>query len=124
MQNRALVIKTYGDPAMCGAILDGINRQMIPLNNMELEAVKAEYNRLKADYDELEARDAVRQKADDERWLETKADLEAQYAVRPHGKVYNTLLLVYAIAWLLIDAAFARLWARIEGKSYTPRRWE
>ena len=123
MQNRALVIKTYGDPAMCGAILDGINRQVIPLNNEELEAVKAEYNHLKADYDELEARDAVRQSADETRWLAKKAELAEQYAPRHHGRVYNALLLVYVILFLLIDAGFARLWAGIEGKSYTPRRW-
>ena len=122
MQNRALVIKTYGDPARCGAIVDGITRQIIPLDNEELTAIKAEYARLKADYDELEARDAVRQKADDERWLETKANLEMQYASKPHGKVYNTVLLVWAIMWLLIDTGFARVWAGIEGKSYTARR--
>lgn len=122
-QNRALVIKTYGDPAMCGAILDGINRQVIPLNNEELEAVKAEYNRLKADYDELEARDAVRQSADETRWLAKKAELDRKYTPRYHGKVYNALLLVYVILFLLIDTGFARLWAGIEGKSYTPRRW-
>lgn len=123
MQNRALVIKTYGDPAMCGAILDGINRQMIPLNNMELEAVKAEYNRLKADYDELEAREAVRLSADEKRWLKTKQALAEQYAPRYHGRVYNTVLVVWAVIILLIDAGFSRLWAGIEGKSYTPRRW-
>lgn len=127
MQDRALVIKTYGDipmrEAIRGAILDNAACEVIPLNNAELEAVKAEYARLKADYDELEARDAVRQKADDERWLETKTDLEMQYASKPHGKVYNTVLLVWAVIWLLIDTGFARLWAGIEGKSYTPRRW-
>lgn len=127
MQNRALVIKTYGNvpmrEAIRGAILDGATREVIPLNNEELEAVKAEYNRLKADYDELEARDAVRQSADETRWLAKKAELAEQYAPRHHGKVYNALLLVYAILFLLIDTGFARLWAGIEGKSYTPRRW-
>ena len=127
MQNRALVIKTYGNvpmrEAIRGAILDSATREVIPLNNEELEAVKAEYNRLKADYDELEPRDAVRQSADETRWLAKKAELAEQYAPRHHGKVYNALLLVYVILFLLIDAGFARLWAGIEGKSYTPRRW-
>ena len=126
-ENRALVIKTYGNvpmrEAIRGAILDSATREVIPLNNEELEAVKAEYASLKAEYDELEAREAVRQKADDERWLETKADLEARYTVKTHGKVYDTLLVVLAVITLLIDAGFARLWAGIEGKSYTPRRW-
>lgn len=122
MENRALVIKTYGNPAMCGAILDGIERKVIPLESDELAAVKAEYARLQAEHKTLAAREAVRQKADDERWQETKADLEAQYAVKPHGMVYNAVLLVWAIMWLLIGAGFARLWAGIEGKSYTPRR--
>lgn len=126
-ENRALVIKTYGNvpmrEAIRGAILDSATREVIPLNNEELEAVKAEYNRLKADYDELEARDAVRQSADETRWLAKKAELDRKYTPRYHGKVYNALLLVYVILFLLIDTGFARLWAGIEGKSYTPRRW-
>lgn len=127
-ENRALVIKTYGDvpmrEAIRGAILDSATREVIPLNNEELEAVKAEYARLKADYDELEAREAVRQSADEARWLEIKAELDAKHAVKTHGKVYNTVLLTWTILWLLIETGFARLWAGIEGRSYTRQgRW-
>ena len=127
-ENRALVIKTYGNApireAIRGAILDSVTREVIPLNNAELEAVKAEYARLKADYDELEAREAVRQSADEARWLEIKAELDAKHAIKTHGKVYNAVLLTWTIIWLLIDAGFTRLWAGIEGRSYTRRgRW-
>ena len=106
-QKRALVIKTYGDPTLCGAIVDGVARQVIPLDGGELTAIKAEYTRLKA-------REAMRQEADDRRWEETKADLEAQYAVKTHGRIYNTILLTYALICLVIMTLFAKLWLNIE----------
>ena len=46
--NRAVVIKTVGDPQIAGAILDGMTQKVIPLDDGELAAVKAEYAKLQA----------------------------------------------------------------------------
>ena len=46
---KAVVIKTYGDPVIAGAIVDGMTRQMIPLNVAELAIIRAEFDRLKAE---------------------------------------------------------------------------
>ena len=120
MENRALVIKTYGNPeiggAIRGAILDNVTREVIPLNDKELEKMKEDYKRMKA-------REGVRHtKAADEKWEETKQELAIEYGVKPHGKIYNALLLGWAILNLAIMEGFARLWAGIEGKRYTRRR--
>lgn len=45
--NRAIVVKTYGDEQMAGAIVDGMSRAPA-LNAAELETVRAENVRLKA----------------------------------------------------------------------------
>ncbi len=113
MENRALVIKTYGNPERCGAIVDGITRTVIPLNNKELDAIKKDYKRMKA-------REGVRHtKAADKKWEDTKRDLAIQYRVKQHGRIYNTLLAGYALTCLIITEWFARLFAAVEGKSYT-----
>ena len=116
MEKRALVIKTYGDPAMCGAIVDGITPKVIPLNNKELTELKAELAKMKA-------REEMRHKAEDDRWEEEKQALALQYRVRPHGKIYNALLLGWTFFYLLLAVSCARLWAGIEGRSYTRQRW-
>lgn len=116
MENRALVIKTYGNPEMCGAIVDGITREVIPLNDKELDSMKRDYMRMKA-------REGVRHtKAADKKWEETKRDLAIQYRVKRHGRIHNTLLIGYVITYLLIKECFDRLFAAVEGKRYT-RSW-
>ena len=96
VQQRGVVIRTYGDRTITDAIMDGMERGMQPLNRSELAVVKAENEKMR------EARDGVRQYGDDKRWPETRRALAQQYHVRPCGRVRGALLLAWALVWMEI----------------------
>ena len=96
---KTVVIKTVGDPAYGAPIVNAMTR-VLPLENCEeLEAVRAENKQLKA-------RDGVRQDGDDKRWEATQAKLAAAYTVRRHGRVYQKLLVAWAMLWVEIFSWF------------------
>jgi len=97
--NRAVVIKTVGDPEIAGAIVDGITPKVIPLNTDELKAVRAEYAR-------LQARNAIRSYGDSLRWQDVKQALAVKYAIPHHGRLYNAILIAWAGLWLFIYGWF------------------
>lgn len=88
---RAIVIKSIGDADIANAIADGMTRA-IPLESGELREVKAEYER-------LQARDAVRAYGDEKRWQETKEKLARTYAPKRHGRLYWAVLALWAWVW-------------------------
>ena len=89
---RAVVIRTVGDPEIAGAIVDGMSRQVIPLNDSELSAVKAECARLRQQRD-------IRACGDEKRFQAACKALEAKYYTRPHGRLYKAILKVWACMW-------------------------
>ena len=97
---RAVVIKTYGDPEIAGAIVQAIDNRVIPLDSAELAAVKAELAAVKAAKRRQDARDGVRAAGDDKRWLAIQEDMARNYAVRQPGKVRGTLLGIWALMWM------------------------
>ena len=107
MTDRALVIKTYGNPEIAGAIVDGLSRRMIPLNVAELDAVKAELKR-------LQAREGTRQYRQRKDWDATCAELQRKYGVKPRGAVYDCFLIGYTLTYLTIVECCKRLSARIK----------
>ena len=110
MADRALVIKTYGNPEIAGAIVDGLSRQMIPLNCAELDAVKAELKR-------LQAREGTRQYRQRTDWDATCAELQRKYGVKPHGAAYDYFVIAWALTSLTVAECCRRLSVRIrEGK--------
>ena len=96
MTGRAVVIKSTGDPEIAGAIVDGMQRQVVPLSADELAVVKAELAKLKATYGVMKPRD-------DRYWRDKVAALDARYSVKPTGKVRDALTLVWAILWMTIQ---------------------
>ena len=102
--NRAIVIKTAGDPEIAGAIVDGITKKVIPLDADELATVKAECARLKA-------RDGVRRSKEDDEWPAIRDGMAVKFGCKTHGPVYNNILLAWAIMWLVIFECFRRLQA-------------
>lgn len=88
---RAIVIKSYGDAEIASAIADGMTRA-IPLESGELREVKAEYQR-------LQARDAVRAYGDEKRWQETREELAQKYGPERHGRLYWAVLSLWAWMW-------------------------
>lgn len=93
--NRAIVIKTSGDPDIAGAIADGINA-------VQLRAVQSEYNKLLA-------RDGVRSEGDRIRWERQRKRLARKYRVEPVGPVKGAILGVWALLWTGIYSAWDRL---------------
>jgi hypothetical protein len=93
--NRAVVIKTVGDPQIAGAILDGMTQRVIPLDDGELAAVKAEYARLRA-------KDAVRAYGDEKRFESVSKALAVKYSTPTHGRLYGAILGVWALLWLSV----------------------
>ena len=85
--HRAVVIKTMGDADFAGAIVDGISQKTILLNDDELSKLKAELAQIKAEKRKQDAKAGVRHNADEKRWAETKAELEATYADPPHSRL-------------------------------------
>lgn len=104
---RAVVIKTVGDPQIAGAILDGMSKKVIPLDDGELAAVKAEYAR-------LQAKDAVRSYADEKRFESVSKALAVKYSTPTHGRLYEAVLGVWALLWLSISewCEYFRAWNR------------
>lgn len=110
MQNRAIVIKTMGDPAISGALADGIAAILYPVNTSdEIAAIKAECDRLRARNERLEAKQTVRKLGDDERWEATRAELARTHAIAYHGPIYNAVLIGWAMLWMGIYAIYNRL---------------
>ena len=105
---RAIVIKTIGDTDIGNAIADGMTRA-IPLDNGELNQVKAEYQR-------LQARDAVRAYGEEKRWQETREALARKYAPERHGRLYWAVLALWAWVWYEFSewVAFLQAWNREE----------
>ena len=89
---RAVVIRTVGDPGMAGAIVDGMTKRVIPLDSDELAIVKAEYAR-------LQARDGVRAYGDSVRYETAVKALEEKYYEEPHGAVHDAILGMWALLW-------------------------
>ena len=99
---RALVIKTYGDPAWSEPMAEVLKPKQI--SREELEIVKAECERLKAV-------NGVRAIADEKRWNKTRKKLARKYTVRPVTPARGAFLLVWALSWLVILECFRRLQA-------------
>lgn len=106
MERRALVIRTAGDPEIAGAIVDGMTRQVIPLNSSELDAVRAELKR-------LQAREGTRQYRQRKDWNETSMELQRKYAVKPHGEVYRCFLIAWTLTCLTVAECGRRLARRV-----------
>lgn len=92
---RAVMIKVYGDPEMGEAMAGAVAGRVIPLDDREMEAVRAENKR-------LSAINGVRAEGDEKRWPEIQADMARVYAVKRHGRVYEAVLLAWAMLWLEI----------------------
>lgn len=92
---RAVVIKTVGDPRIAGAIVDGMNRNIEPLNEREYKALKTELARLR----QVEARDAVRAYGDSVRWETVCKALEVKYSTKSHGRIYGAIVGTWAYIW-------------------------
>ena len=102
---RALVIKTYGDPEMCGAIVGGMGISgREPLGKEEIEVVEAEIDRQSIQRHLL--RVAVGNDKTDEDYAQmvTKANGDYGYT-RRHGRLYDAILGLWAGLWLLIYSA-------------------
>lgn len=111
MKRRALVILMAGDPEMGGAIVDGIVRQVIPLNSAELDAMHEELKKLRA-------REGTRQYRQRKDWNETCADLQRKYGVKQHGPVYQYMLVCWTLTCLTIAECCRRIANRMkEGRS-------
>ena len=102
---RALVIKTYGDAEVAGAIVDGITRTVEPLEVDELAAVKAELARLKLEKRLRDSKDGVRAYGDAVRWETACRALAVKYHVEPVGPVYGAILGAWAALWMFLHTA-------------------
>ena len=91
---RALIIKTYGDAEISGAIEDAVTK-VIPLNDGELAEVRREYAK-------LQARDGVRSYGDAVRWETVQEALTVKYSPKPHGRLYTAILTVWGTLWSVI----------------------
>lgn len=99
--NRAIVIKTYGDNEIAGAIADGVT-QMIPV-------VDDEYSTLKVRYAQMRDKAEIRAYGDEKRFRRARKQLARKYAVRPHGRVYNAVMGAYGLACLVVDSVYRRM---------------
>lgn len=106
--NRAIVIKMAGNVEIAAAVADGMTK-VIPVDGKEMAMVKAENKRLRA-------KQGVKEFVEDKAWGETKASLARTYRVKRHGKVYNFILLAWALTCCAISAEYNRLSAWNRGE--------
>lgn len=99
---KAVVIKTYGDPEIAGAIMDGLTKRVIPLNEDELASVKAELAKLKG-------RSEIRAYGDEKRFEAACEDLARKYSTRPTGRLAGALMGLYGLACLWVATTYERL---------------
>lgn len=106
---RVIVIRTVGDRELGAPIESALAQRVIPLDSGELEAVRAENKR-------LNAVNSVRAEGDEKRWPEIQEDMARAYAVKRHGRLYEKLLLAWAMLWLEIVewARYLAEWNREE----------
>lgn len=97
--SRALVIKTYGDQQIAGAIMDGMTRAVTPLNEQE-------YARLRAELARLRARDDIRAYGDSVRWENVAGALEAKYYTRPAKPLTGAILGFYGLVCMIVHEAY------------------
>lgn len=95
MMTRALVIKSYGDPQIAGAIVDGVTRAVTPLDAGEYDAVRAELARLRA-------RDDIRAYGDGVRFETACRALAAKYPPERHGRLYGAILGAWGLLWTVV----------------------
>ena len=89
--NRAIVVKTYGDSDIAGAIVDGMSKAPA-ISAAELETVRAENVRLKALTGVRSYGDSVR--------LETACKaLAIKYSTKPVKPLYGAILGLWALLW-------------------------
>lgn len=98
----ALVIKQIGDPEVCSAIVDGMTRTIITTDQTELNEVKQEIARLKAESD-------LRSYGDSRRFQRAKRELARKYYTPPMNPVKGAILGVWAMLWLGIYNAYGYL---------------
>lgn len=96
---QALVIKKIGDMQMCDAIVDGMTCTIIPLNQAELNTVKLEVARLRAE-------NAIRSYGDSRRFERAKRELARKYYTPPMNPVKGAILAVWGMLWLGIYSAY------------------
>lgn len=89
---RALIIKQYGDPQICGAIVDGMTKRVYQLNEDELATVKAELAKLRR-------KDAIRAWGDEIRFQAARAALAIKYSTDAPGRLYEAILTAWACIW-------------------------
>lgn len=95
---RAIVIKRYGDPALSGAIVDGMTKALSPA---QMEVVKAEIDRQHIVRKLVRVAVGNTKTAQDYACMTAKAKGNYGY-IRHHGRLYGAVLGAWALLWLII----------------------
>lgn len=94
---RAMIIKTYGDPVVCGAIVDGMQNALVVAENRKLAAAEAEIERLKNV-------NGLRAYGNSMRFARAQQDMADRYTALPANPVLGAFLGAWALLWLAIYA--------------------
>ena len=88
---KAVVIKTVGDPEIAGAIIDGMTRRVIPLDDGEMAMLKAELVRLRD-------KNGIRAYGDQKRLRIARSEMARKYSTRPVKPIVGAFLGLYGLA--------------------------
>lgn len=110
MAIKAIVIKTYGDPAWTRPMADTVAR-VIEMDSESISAVRAECDRLRAMQE-------IRSYADTVRLDAACKALDVKYPAEEHGRVYGAIIGVWGLLWYCIYCAYDYLseWNREPNK--------
>lgn len=89
---RAIVIRTYGDPAWTGPMKEVVTPRMVEMDADSMAAVRAECDRLRALND-------IRAYADGIRLDAACKALEVKYPPERHGRLYGAILGLWGLLW-------------------------
>ena len=99
---KALVIKSVGDPEIAGAIIDGITKSVIQLDEGEMAAAKAEVARLRD-------KNGLRAYGDQKRLRTARREMAIKYSTKPVGRMTGAILGLYGLVCLLVASAYEQL---------------
>jgi len=95
---RAIVIKRYGDPALSGAIADGMTKV---LEADSIQVVKREIHNQRVQRSLLRVAVNNTKTAQDYACMASKARCDYEYT-RHHGRLYDAILGAWGLLWTVI----------------------
>ena len=97
---KAIVIKTAGDPALSGIIIDGIMQNVTYMGTGTPAIIHGEFERLRAQPLRRRPRNGTKT---------PRSERIRKYTTKPHGRAYDTIMGFYGLICFVVVEIYTRL---------------